>query len=53
MTCMKEIDEDDWKAASADRASGKTDERRDHGLRRRLQRLPGKGPEVIPDAPES
>ena len=25
MTCMKEIDEDDWKAASADRASGKTE----------------------------
>jgi hypothetical protein len=24
VTCMKEIDEDDWKAASADRASGKT-----------------------------
>ena len=23
VTCMKEIDEDDWKAASADRASGK------------------------------
>jgi hypothetical protein len=25
VTCMKEIDEDDWKAASADRASGKTE----------------------------
>ena len=24
VTCMKEIDGDDWKAASADRASGKT-----------------------------
>jgi hypothetical protein len=24
VNCMKEIDEDDWKAASADRASGKT-----------------------------
>ena len=25
VTCMKEIDEDDWKAASQDRASGKTE----------------------------